>query len=152
VKEDKSNRRTGRDSKNTPQKKKHYFFLNPYKDCAFTKCPKCGGKTKIRKFPLAIHIEPQQLFCLNKTCRYCANCDLIITKKSEVESLMTAAFEGVDPSIIGNKYLVFGTLEKSDWRKYSKVSADSSEAIERVYVFKDVLNFEVVRAGWYLSD
>ena len=144
MKEDKSNRRTGGGLKNTPQKTRHYFFLNPYKDHAFTKCPKCDGKMKIRKFPLVIHIEPQQLFCLNKTCRYCANCDLIITKKSEVESMMTAAFEGVDPSIIG-KYLVFGTLEKSDWRKYSKVSADSSEAIECVYVFKDVLNMDNVQ-------
>jgi len=27
----------------------HYFFLNPYQDMAFTRCPKCKEKTKIRK-------------------------------------------------------------------------------------------------------
>lgn len=37
-------------------KTRHYFFLNPYEDCAFTRCPKCNNKTKIRKFPLVIHI------------------------------------------------------------------------------------------------
>ena len=39
----------------------HRFFLNPYEDMAFTKCPKCEAKTKVRKFPLVIHIEPTQL-------------------------------------------------------------------------------------------
>ena len=78
--------------KGSKLKKKHKFFLNPYSDCAFTKCPKCETKTKVRKFPLVIHIEPQQIFLLNKQCKYCPNCDLIIVKKQEIESLMTASF------------------------------------------------------------
>ena len=67
---------------------KHYFFLNPYKDCAFTKCPKCDNKTKLRKFPLVIHVEPYQIFFLNKNCKYCTDCDLIIVKQSKIETLM----------------------------------------------------------------
>jgi uncharacterized protein with PIN domain len=69
-------------------KKRHYFFLNPYEDQAFTRCPKCNGKTKIRKFPLAIHIEPGQIFGLNKHCKYCPVCDLIIGDRSDIEHLM----------------------------------------------------------------
>jgi len=38
-------------------KEKYNFFLNPYTDAAFTKCPKCDGKTKVKKFPLLIFIE-----------------------------------------------------------------------------------------------
>lgn len=129
--------------------KKHYFFLNPYKDCAFTKCPKCNDKTKIRKFPLVIHIDPNQLFILNKSCKYCTNCDLIIAKQSKLEELMACQFEEVNPTVVGNEYLVFGTLCRSDWQEYSKTPIDSSKAIDKVYVFKDVLSFEVVRGGWH---
>ena len=56
-----------------PEKTRHYFFLNPYEDCAFTKCPKCNNSTKVRKFPLVIHIEPLQFLVLNKNCKYCIN-------------------------------------------------------------------------------
>jgi hypothetical protein len=35
-------------------KTRHYFFLSTYQEEAFTKCPKCNNKTKVRKFPLAI--------------------------------------------------------------------------------------------------
>jgi len=132
-----------------PERRRHYFFLNPYVDAAFTKCPKCQSKTKIRKFPLVIHIDPQQLLLLNKKCRYCTKCDLIITKKSEVESLMAACFEQSNPQIIGNNYLVMGVAERRDWREGKKGKILQGETIERMLVFKDVLNFELVQFGWY---
>lgn len=131
------------------QKRRHYFFLNPYQNAAFTKCPKCDSKTKIRKFPLVIHIDPQQLFLLNKQCRYCTRCDLIITKKSELESLMATAFEKLNPQIIGNDYLVMGVAERSDWQESKKGKLSEGETIERMIVFKDVWNFEFIPAGWY---
>lgn len=138
---------TKRDS--ITQKRRHYFFLNPYQDAAFTKCPKCETKTKIRKFPLVIHIDPQQLFLLNKQCRYCTRCDLIIARKSELKSLMAAAFEKLNPQIIGNDYLVMGVAERSDWQESKKGKISEGETIERMIVFKDVWNFELVPAGWY---
>jgi len=131
------------------QKRSHYFFLNPYQDAGFTKCPKCQTKTKIRKFPLVIHIDPQQLFVLNKKCRYCTRCDLIIARKSELESLIAAAFEQLNPQIIGNGYLVMGVAERSDWREDKKGRMSQGQTIERMLVFEDVWNFEPVRCGWY---
>jgi len=131
------------------ERRRHYFFLNPYEDAAFTKCPKCQSKTKIRKFPLVIHIDPQQLLLLNKKCRYCTKCDLIITKKSEVESLMAACFEESSPQITGNNYLVMGVAERRDWRESKKGKMPQCETIERMLVFKNVLNFEPVQPGWY---
>lgn len=130
------------------EKKRHYFFLNPYKDAAFTKCPKCQGKTKIRKFPLVIHIEPGQLIFLNKSCRYCPACDLIIAGKSDIESLMSACFEKRNPEIIGNDYLVIGVANRSDWCEGKKGTMSQAESIERVHVFKDVLLFEPARPTW----
>jgi len=131
------------------ERRKHYFFLNPYGDAAFTKCPKCENNTKIRKFPLVIHIDPQQLLLLNKKCRYCVKCDLIITKKSELESLIAFCFEESRPEIVGNNYLVMGVAERRDWLEGKKGEMLQGETIERMFVFKDVLNFELVRAGWY---
>jgi len=132
-----------------PERRKHYFFLNPYEDAAFSKCPKCESKTKIRKFPLVIHIDPRQLLLLNKKCRYCNKCDLIITKKTELESLLVACFEKSKPEIIGNNYLVMGVAERKDWQEGKQGKMVEGEIIERMLVFKDVLNFEPAHFGWY---
>jgi hypothetical protein len=131
-------------------KRRYYFYLNPYQDAAFTKCPRCERVTKLRKFPLVIHIEPDQLFALNKTCRYCERCELIITRKSEVESLMATGFEQRRPQIVGNEYFVFGTLERKDWLESKKRGLSEADAVERVIVFKDVLSFKLV-GGWTLD-
>lgn len=127
-----------------PDRRKHYFFLNPYEDAAFSKCPKCDRKTLVRKFPLVVHVEPRQIFILNKKCRFCTKCDLIITRKSELESLVATAFEDNRPEIIGNDYLVMGTLEKHHWRQRDKVANDENEIIELMCVFKDALNFKPI--------
>ncbi|AFY99642.1 hypothetical protein [Calothrix sp. PCC 6303] len=133
-------------------KQRHKFFLNPYQDCAFTKCPKCETKTKIRKFPLVIKIEPKQLFLLNKQCKYCPICDLIIAKKQEIEPLITFEFSKSNPKIVDNQYLVMGTLDRKDWKDGNNKSLSSAEIIERIYLFKDVWNFKVIPAGWYDND
>lgn len=139
-------------SKPKSLKQRHRFFLNPYIDCAFTKCPKCDTKTKLRKFPLVIHIEPKQLFLLNKQCKYCPSCDLIIAKKQEIEPLMAATFVQTNPQIVGNNYVVMGTVDKKDWKEGDKNLLSPSEMIGRIYVFKDVWNFEVIPAGWYPNE
>ena len=141
--------KTSNPSKSRNNKKRHKFFLNPYSDCAFTKCPKCETKTKVRKFPLVIHIEPQQLFILNKQCKYCPSCDLIIAKQKELESLMAMAMIQSNPDIIGNKYLVMGTVERNDWKEGSQNILSPRDIVNRMYIFKDIWNFEVIPAGWY---
>ena len=138
--------------KESKPKKKHNFFLNPYSDCAFTKCPKCGIKTKVRKFPLVIHIEPQQIFILNKKCKYCPSCDLIIAKKQEIESFMAAGFSQENNQVIGNNYLVMGTLERQDWKQGSQGSLSPGEILEKMYIFKNKWNFEIIPAGWYPNN
>lgn len=106
-------------------------------------------KTRIRKFPFVIHIEPQQLLLLNKQCKYCTNCDLIIAKKQEFELLMAFSFSQSTPNIIGNNYVVLGTIDRKDWKEVNQNLLPPSEILERIYIFKDVWNFEVIPAGWY---
>ena len=128
-------------------RRRYYFYLNPYRDAGFTRCPKCENKTNVRKFPLAIHIEPRQLFVVNKICPYCTRCELIIAKKSELEAMMATGLGPSRPEIVGNDYFVFGVLERKDWLQSKKGKLSDPEAVERAIVFKDVLNFKPV-GGW----
>lgn len=129
-------------------KKQHRFFLSPYANNAFTRCPKCGAKTKLRKFPLVIHIEPRQLFLLNKQCKFCLSCDLIIAKKNEVESLMADRIGNEMPELLGNDYLAIGTLDRKDWIEGHKGGVTPQDLVHRMYVFEDVWNIEMAPAGW----
>ncbi len=132
-----------------PERTRYRFFLSPYPDMAFTRCPKCETKTGQRRLPLVIHIEPRQLFILNKTCRYCERCDLLIARKADVEAMMAETFATRAPDIVGNEYLVIGTLDRADWREGAQSMLRPAEVIDRVYVFEDVWDFEVDPGGWY---
>ena len=130
-------------------KVRHRFFLNPYEDAAFTRCPRCDNKTNIRKFPLVVHVEPQQIVLLNKICRYCTPCDLIIARQSELEALMVACLEHINPNVIGNEYLTMGVMEREDWKAANKGTINTKETLDRIYVFKEVLDFTRTPPGWY---
>ncbi len=97
---------------------------------------------------MVIHVEPKQLFLLNKKCKYCPSCDLIIAKKQEIESFLALTL----PQLSSNDYLVIGTLERQDWVQGNKGSLSPPGIMERVYIFKDVWDFKVRPAGWYPAD
>ena len=130
------------------QPPRHRFFLNPYRDFRFTVCPKCRGKTKLRKLPLVIHVDPMQLLTLNKTCRYCPYCDLLIAHQDQIEAFLAAFFAQRDPELLGNDYLVLGTVDRADWLRGTKQQLTPQEMLERLHEFKDVLQFELVGGGW----
>ncbi|HID19941.1 MAG TPA: hypothetical protein EYP28_03235 [Methanophagales archaeon] len=131
---------------------RHYLFLNPYDDMAFTRCPKCEERTKIRKYCLVIHIDPKHLFSLNKSCRYCPECDLIIVKHAELEGILTTFCEQNAPEIVGNDFFVLGTMDRKDWKKGQTEEMSQQEAIKRLFPFKDAWKFEVIPAGWYPKE
>lgn len=116
---------------------------------AFTKCPECDTKTKIRKFCLVIHVEPRHLLSLNKICRYCPYCDLIIVKKQELEQLLCITCEQNNFSeIIGNEYTVYGTVERKIWKQGQQKKLDAKQLINSMYLFKNIWLFEVNPGGW----
>ncbi len=126
----------------------HRFFLNPYVDMRFTSCPKCRGKTKLRKLPLAIHVDPLHFIALNKTVRYCPYCDLLIAHQDELEGLLAALFAERAPEAIGNDYLVLGTLERPDWKHGVQTPLSIEGARGAMHDFKDVWKFTVTGGGW----
>lgn len=131
--------------------KKYRFFLNLYEDQAFTKCPKCQTKTKVRKFALVIHIQPKNIFVLNKSCKLCTYCELIIAKKQEIESLMAMQFLQVNPEIVGNDYLIMGTLESKDWKAMNKGTLPPDQVMKQMLIFREEWSFEVIPARWTLD-
>jgi len=128
------------------------FILNPYAEYRFTRCPGCERKMRQRKLPLFIHIDPMKPVALNYTCRYCPDCDLLIAHQDEIEELLAALFAELDPSVIGNDYLVMGTMEHQAWRESMKRPMGIPEMLEHLHIFKEVRTVRVQPGGWYPAD
>jgi hypothetical protein len=126
---------------------RHNFFLNPYADARFSRCPQCEGKTGQKKTPLMIHVEPHYPININYTCRYCAKCDILIAHQNEIESLLAQIFAKYAPDSIGHDYLVMGTTERDYWKDGVDNPHAPNEVLDNLHGFKQYLNFEMV-GGW----
>ncbi len=116
-----------------------FFFLNPYQDVRFSYCPKCASKTKLRKVPLVIQVESRQPLALNKSCRYCPSCDLLIAHRDEVEEQLSSLI-GQRQSLESSN--IIGTIERSEWQRNTSESMTSADILDGLYLFKQVLKFE----------
>lgn len=92
------------------------------------------------------------LVTLNMTGPYCPRCDLIILHRDKVENLLVHALSPQHSSLIGNDYLIIGTIERSFWRKAAKGQATNSEIFDHLHDFKNVLVFEPMRPRWSFDE
>jgi len=129
------------------QPPEYRFILNPYQDMRFTKCPQCDNKMHQRKLPLVIYIEPNYFLSLNKTCRYCPRCDLLIAHQDDVEHFLASVFMAQKPEIIGNDYLVVGTLDRAMWKRGTQQPLTLQETLDALHDFKEVVTVKVT-GGW----
>ena len=129
--------------------KKYNFAMNPYPDARYTKCPICEQKTGQRKLPLFIHIDPAYPIALNYTCRYCSKCDLLIGHQAEFEELLTKMFSQHDPTIIGNDYLIMGTMDRKAWKENMANPKPPAEMLAHISDFKSYQIVQRSRAGWF---
>jgi hypothetical protein len=138
------------------QKGKYYFYLNPFDEhgLSCSRCPKCEGKTKIKKIPLAIVMEKANAALnLNKTCRFCPYCELLIAKKSEIESFLQQFKEVylIDTS----DFYVVGTMDRKIFNKTNGKgpmnTGESKEACDAITPFKNVWNFKIT-GGWVKNE
>ena len=126
------------------------FILNPYSDERLSKCPKCHRPTHLRKFALLIHIDEWGPMALGKTCRYCTRCELIIAHQDELEAQLAESFSSIAPDVIGNKYMVLGTVDKRIWQSGLQGSGRQlGEVLKHTADFKTVLDLKVEPGGWY---
>lgn len=130
----------------------HDFFLNPHTDARFTRCPKCEAATKLRKKPLMIFIEPMQPLTLNKTCRYCPACDLLIVHKDELDELIRKVCLQNFPNLLGHEYFVVGTVERKAWKEGYQGEVKVDDIFATLHDFKRYLEFEPPRYVWVMED
>ena len=132
---------------------RYSFILNPYSDIRLSKCPQCDRPTHQRKFALLIHVEGWGPLALGKTCRYCARCELIMAHQDELEAQLAHSFSQIAPEVIGNEYLVLGTIDKKVWQEgLAGGGGELGEMLKHVADFKRVLKLEVEPGGWYPAE
>ena len=56
------------------------------------------------------------------------------------------------PELIGNDYLVIGTIDRSVWKKGTMTHLTVQELITQLHDFKQVLSFEPLDYGWIKGD
>lgn len=127
----------------------HNFFLNPYTDTRFTHCPQCDDKTKLRKKPLLIVLDRKQPVSLNKSCRYCPQCDLLIVHKDELDNLVEAMAAQHFPDVSSQDYFVVGTMERKAWKEGN---AGQGGLFDAVHDFKEHVEFEPARYVWVKDE
>jgi hypothetical protein len=125
------------------------FSLNPYPEMRFSSCPDCGAKTGQRKLPLLIHIYPEYLIALNYTNRYCNRCNMLIGHKHEIEYHLTELFKRNNPEIVGNNYLIIGTVEKKIWRENIRTPKPLQEILDFSSDFKSYGEIRMTMGGWF---
>ena len=132
---------------------RYSFILNPYSDLRLSRCPKCEKLTHLRKFALLIDIDGWGPMALGKTCRYCSRCELIMAHQDELEAQLVHSFSQIAPEVVGNEYLVLGTIDKKVWKEGLKGEGKPLvEMLKHVAEFKNVYNLEYQPAGWYPAD
>lgn len=129
------------------QRQRYSVALNPSDRHGCTRCPLCSEATKVRKFPLVIHIHPHTPLVLNKSCRFCPACELVIVRQNEIEPLMAKTFEAQMPEIVGNKYDLIGTLDRADWRQGDRGELSPQQLFERVWLFEKYYDLKLT-GGW----
>ena len=130
------------------QPPRYTFFLNPYQDVRFTaKCPQCEGKMGQKKLPLVISVKDWEPVSINKTCRFCSHCELLVAHKDEIENILVQLFEQLNPDVIGNDYLVIGTLDRSTVKRAMSDELMLQDLREVLHDFKKVVDFEIT-GGW----
>ena len=127
---------------------RYSFILNPYTDARLSKCPQCNALTRQKKFALLIHIDAWGLVPLGKTCRWCPSCELIMAHQDELEKVLTQNFSSLAPEVIGNKYLVMGTVDMKVWRKGLKGPGPTmQDVLDLTADFKKYCSLEVDPGG-----
>ena len=114
-----------------------------------SRCPLCRGLTHQRKFALVIHIDGWGLVPLGKTCRWCTKCELIMVHQDELENVLTQNFSSIAPDVIGNRYLVLGTMDIRVWRMGLKEEGSTlGDILNNAADFKKRYDLEVDPGGW----
>lgn len=126
---------------------RYSFVLNPYAAARFTKCPRCGAQTRIRKLALVVHVEPAGLVIVGKTCRLCVECETLVAHQADVEHLIAASTLGTPAR--KPAYLILGTVEPRVWRRGLSGGVSLDDVREHMADFKRYVRVDFTPGWWY---
>ncbi|MBU1130468.1 hypothetical protein KKE45_04080, partial [Patescibacteria group bacterium] len=92
----------------------------------------------------------QKILNINKTCRYCPQCELIIAKQHEIDEIIMQ-FLGLR-KLSKEAYMVVGTQDKKAYLAGVGKGLIKESPFAGVSVFKDVWEFDIKPAGWYPKE
>jgi hypothetical protein len=72
---------------------------------------------------------------------------LLIAHKDELDAVITRVFSVLAPDLVGNKYLVMGTLDRADWKRIDREKLPIQDSIEALHDFKEAVIFKPM-GGW----
>lgn len=122
------------------QPPRYNFLLNMNLTTSFTTCPQCETKTRSGKFPLVLLVNPGGAVVLDKICRFCSTCDLLIVHQGQLKAQFLFRFLLADPPIVGSDYQIVGTLDRADWKKLGRPERpDFGEIREYLHDFKEIV-------------
>lgn len=128
--------------------RRYAFILNPYANERISKCPQCERPTHSRKFALLVHVDKFGALAIGKTCRYCTPCELVIAHRSELDAELAHSLGRIAPEMVGNEYLVLGTMDKRAWQRGLNADGQAlSSCLEFVAEFQQVLELKI-EGGW----
>ncbi len=128
------------------QPPRYHLFLNTYRDTRFTTCPRCNMDTQIDIISLVIHVSPVSTTIVDKFCRFCDTCDLLIVHQDELDRRLAATLMESDPELVGNDYLIIGTVDRAQLSRTKRQMPASFDHVveECLHDFKEVVKFEQV--------
>lgn len=132
--------------------RRYKFLLNPFPETRLSSCPRCNRLTYPRKFPLFIHVDGYGPYTQGKTCKYCPKCEIIICHQDELEFEMASAFEKIDPTVMGNDYMVMGTVQVKVWKASMAHPIPLEELLAHTADFKGYLDLQFDPGGWRHKD
>ena len=73
--------------------------------------------------------------------------------QDELEAELAQSFSRFAPEVVGNEYMVLGTIEKRVWQAGVKGSeTEFGEVLKHMADFKKVYDLEYDPGGWYPAD
>ena len=93
-----------------------------------------------RKVALVAVVEPRHLVTLDVTCRTCSRCDLLIAHQTDVSTILAEVFREHDPSVIGNPYVIAGTMARADWQQVAERPLTVEQTAQHVRPFAEVVS------------
>ena len=124
---------------------RYTLFLNPYSDQQFHHCPRCGQQTHKRNRVLIVQSGRELVAPVMAECRYCADCDLLIAHRDEIEATLREMPMPEGEAAVGETMTIVGTLDRSRLGGDTIEDILPTDLLEAFFPIDNLVHFEMNR-------